>query len=75
VAIFTLRDRLTIGPIRIILALAISFVMLNLPYARYLVALPVVYAAVGLGMIDVRRSRIIASANRRSPDNLDARRR
>jgi peptidoglycan/LPS O-acetylase OafA/YrhL len=63
VAFFMYRDRITLKPIWITAALVLSFVMLNLPYAPYFVALPVCYATVGLGMINVKKNPIIASGD------------
>jgi peptidoglycan/LPS O-acetylase OafA/YrhL len=63
VAIFVYRDRLTVGSIGTSLALALSFVMLNLPYAPYFVALPICYATAGLGLVDVKKNRLIAGGD------------
>ncbi|WP_052182660.1 acyltransferase [Rhizobium sp. YS-1r] len=63
VVLFMYRDRVLLTPGRAVVAIALSFVMLNLPYAPFFAAFPIAYATVAIGLTGLPKHRFLASGD------------
>lgn len=63
VAFFVWRDTIAIRSRYTVIALIVSFIMLNLPYMPYL-AIPIIaYATIGIGLSGIKPSKLIATGD------------